>query len=147
MFLEYLFAALYGAVIGNLATTMYHRIPLQKPINGMSKKKGMKPHCSSCAKPLKWSEYLPIFSWITAPFKCNYCGSQKEVAYTLLELAGISFALFFVYNVGLLDNLILFVLVMINMLLMVLFYLKHKKIYAKNIVFLSGLLLCTMLII
>ena len=61
-------AAFFGLLFGNYATTFYHRLPLNKPINGFSDRKGIRPHCSKCKHPLKFYEYYPVIGWIYTRF-------------------------------------------------------------------------------
>ncbi len=125
-------AILFGALMGNFATTVYYRLPINKPVNGIGRI-GLKPHCSRCQHKLKFYEYLPILSWFSAPLKCNYCKKPKDITYTFIELFGILCALFFYSYIGLGIEFAVLVILSINSMLMVLFWLKYKKIFLKNI--------------
>lgn len=83
----YIIAAIYGLLIGNYITTAYFRIPRSIPINGLSNKGGKIPHCSICNHKLKFYEYLPLLSWLSTGFKCNYCRGTINPFYTILEIS------------------------------------------------------------
>lgn len=126
---EILVAALFGLVLGNYSTTIYHRLPLNKPINGLSNKHGLKPHCSNCGAILKAYEYYPIVSWFYTKFKCNYCQIEIDKAYFFLECSGMIISLLYFFSLGLTQDYISCTCITVIAVLVLALYLKHKKLY------------------
>src|SRR4051812_49132179 len=96
----YIIAAIYGLLIGNYITSAYFRIPRDIPINGLSDDRGKKPHCSKCGHKLKFYEYLPLLSWVSTLFKCNYCGVRIDLIYPILEATMMFVSLLLFYVMG-----------------------------------------------
>lgn len=94
--------------MGNFATTVLHRLPRNIILYGFDKKTTKSPFCSSCKHPLKFYEYLPIFSWVSASGTCNYCNIKIPSSYFYLEILGGIFAVIcsFLYG-GDIENYIL----------------------------------------
>jgi leader peptidase (prepilin peptidase)/N-methyltransferase len=134
-FLVLLISALYGVLLGNYLTTAYHRIPLAKPINGISKNKGIKPHCATCKHGLKYWEYFPVLSWIFSKQQCNYCGAQVDKMYTMLEVSMmlISVSLFILMGMNL--QYVFITLFMATVLLLIALYISHHRFYFKSVCF------------
>ncbi len=132
--MEFVVAALFGVLFGNYATTYYHRIPLRKPINGLSKKKGQVPHCSVCGHSLKFYEYFPVLSWIFTRGKCNYCGVKIDPVYAILEISTMFFAilLYIARGIDLLFPSCLLLICSLNLLFAL--YYKHSKFYRQVVV-------------
>ncbi|MCE9541613.1 prepilin peptidase [Candidatus Kaiserbacteria bacterium] len=50
--------------------------------------------CMSCRAQLRWTDLIPVVSWLVLGGKCRTCGSRISVQYPLVELStGIMFAL------------------------------------------------------
>ncbi len=122
-------AAVFGLVLGNYTTTVYHRLPLKKPINGISKVYGIKPHCSNCNYELKVYEYYPVLSWISTGFKCNYCGIAIDKMYFALELGGMLISLAYYQYFKLNESYIFSTCLTVSAFLIVVLFIKHRKLY------------------
>lgn len=146
VFLNFLVPSIFGLLLGNYTTTAYHRIPLNKPLNGISKRYGIKPHCSSCNHLLKFYEYLPLLSWFSTRFKCNYCGKPTDMAYFLLEIFGMLTAVVVSFFVHLGEKYVILVSIWVVSFLIIMLYLKYKKIYLSVTVFWLVLLTLTALL-
>jgi prepilin signal peptidase PulO-like enzyme (type II secretory pathway) len=126
-------ASIFGLLLGNYATTVYHRIPRGKPINGLSQKFGLKPHCSSCNHELKIYEYFPLLSWFSTGFKCNYCGAKTDWVYTFLEVSGFLIAIFFLLILDLSYSYIIITCLWIIYLLILVLFTNYKKLWYRVI--------------
>lgn len=126
---------IYGALLGNYLTTAYHRIPLNKPINGMLGEKGIKPHCSVCNHELKYYEYFPILSWIFTRQRCNYCGVAVDKVYTMLEVGMMIISLLLFLRFGMGTEYVLLTLFAATLLLFVTLYIMYRKFYFKSLAF------------
>ncbi len=133
--LVYLITAICGVLLGNYLTTAYYRIPRGKPINGLSKNIGIKPHCSTCAHPLKYYEYFPVLSWFSTRFKCNYCGAPTDMTYFTLEFGMMLFALIIVAALGMSDFAVLLIMFVAAVYLAMMLLYKYKKLYFKSSAF------------
>lgn len=123
------FLSIIGLMFGNYATTLFYRIPNGKPINGLKVLNGQKPHCSHCGHELKFYEYLPLLSWFSTSFKCNYCSTRIDCAYTILEVYNLFAALLLYFWVGLNFQ---YVFLLCNVSCLSLFLallIRHRRIY------------------
>jgi len=70
-----------GTIIGSFLSVVIHRIK--------AKKKGIflgRSMCPNCKKTLKWSNLIPILSWIFQGGKCSKCKKKISMSYPALEL-------------------------------------------------------------
>lgn len=140
MVLGILLASFFGLMFGNYATTVFHRIPLGKPINGLKTLKGARPHCSTCSHPLQFYEYLPFLSWFSTGFKCNYCGAKTDIIYTVLEVAGLSCAVLFFLLIGFNYLYIFLLAAWITYFLFLALFIRYNHIYKRILILLMALL-------
>ena len=75
-----LLSALLGACIGSFLNVVAWRLPRQES--------GVRPgsHCPRCGTPLRWSENIPVLSWLLLRARCRHCGSGIAVRYPAVEL-------------------------------------------------------------
>lgn len=135
VFLNFIIPGIFGLLLGNFATTAYHRIPLRKPINGISQKHGLKPHCSHCGHTLKFYEYLPLLSWISTGFKCNYCHKRTDTAYFILEVTGMITAIIASFLIPLGLSYVMFASAWVVTFLIIVMYVKYSKLYPSILAF------------
>jgi leader peptidase (prepilin peptidase)/N-methyltransferase len=79
--LAYAVAAVLGALLGSFANVCILRIPLEKSI--------VRPgsHCFACEAPIRWSDNIPIVSFILLRGRCRACGAPFSPRYLLVEIA------------------------------------------------------------
>ncbi len=131
--LLYIIAAFYGVLIGNYITTAYFRIPRLIPINGLNNKTGKVPHCSVCQHKLKFYEYLPVLSWVSTRFKCNYCFAPITPVYVMLEVTVMVSSIALYYLLGMNMLYMISVLVTAGLLLNLSLFCTYYKFYLKAI--------------
>lgn len=124
-----IFSFIFGVLIGNYATTLLFRIPLGIEICGINKKVNTPPHCSTCRHPLKFYQYLPVFSWIFSRFRCNYCGVKINPQYFFLEFSTAIASMIIYSLIGLSEIYILLVILWVTTILSGLIQLNSSKIY------------------
>jgi prepilin signal peptidase PulO-like enzyme (type II secretory pathway) len=90
MSLLFLFAFVFGAIIGSFLNVVSLRWNTGMGVNGRSK-------CFSCGKGLVWHELIPIFSFAAQKGRCKKCKSKISWQYPIVEfLSGAVFALIFI---------------------------------------------------
>ncbi|WKY47928.1 prepilin peptidase [Eubacteriaceae bacterium ES3] len=94
MALFYLYALVLGLVVGSFLNVIIYRVPL-----GISISKG-RSFCPNCQAPIKWSQNIPIISFLYLKGKCKNCGNPISIRYPLVEsLTGLlSMVSFFVFG-------------------------------------------------
>ena len=86
LIVSYIVLFLFGTLIGNFTTTIFHRLPRNIMISGFDQKVTRPPFCSNCGHILLFYEYLPILSWFSTFGKCNYCHIAITKSYIALEI-------------------------------------------------------------
>lgn len=127
--------AIHGALLGNYMSSAYHRIPNNKPINGISKSAGIPPHCSACGHNLKMYEYYPILSWIFSRFKCNYCGVKIDPTYTVLEVSMMFTSIALYFWIGISYTFVFATVFIATLALALALYINYKKVFFKSALF------------
>ncbi|MCB9026160.1 MAG: prepilin peptidase [Bdellovibrionaceae bacterium] len=106
MGLQYFFISCFGAIFGSFANVIILRLPEGKSV--------VRPasHCPKCKAKIKWSQNIPIVSWIFLKGKCSVCKNSISFRYPLVEIImTVGFcALFWLHgwNFYLLEHLILY---------------------------------------
>jgi leader peptidase (prepilin peptidase) / N-methyltransferase len=85
----YLMIFFLGAAIGSFVNVLALRLPKEERI-GLSRSR-----CPKCKEKLKWSDLIPIFSFIVLRGECRHCGKKISFQYPLIEMVlGVLFVLF-----------------------------------------------------
>ena len=80
-YLLYIFIFLFGICIGSFLNVVIFRVPAGESIvTGPS-------HCMRCGRRLKWTEMVPIFSFLVLRGRCAGCGEKISPQYPLVEAA------------------------------------------------------------
>ncbi|MDH7602664.1 MAG: prepilin peptidase [Armatimonadota bacterium] len=76
-----LIAFVYGAAVGSFLNVCIFRLPNDESI--------IQPpsHCPKCNTRLKWSDLVPLFSFLFLRGKCRYCGEPISWRYFAVESA------------------------------------------------------------
>ena len=77
----YILAGILGLCVGSFLNVVIYRVPL-----GMSLAKP-DSHCPKCKYQLKWSDNIPVLSYIFLGGKCRNCKERIPFRYTAVELA------------------------------------------------------------
>ena len=85
-----IYILLTGLCIGSFLNVVIYRIP-----EGISI---IKPRsfCPGCKKEIKYSENIPLISWLIKKGKCSYCGRNINIRYPIIE--SLTAILFFVFS-------------------------------------------------
>lgn len=91
--LLYIFAFLYGIVIGSFLNVCIYRIPKKESIVTVGS------HCMNCSHKLAWYDLFPLFSFLFLKGKCRYCGTKLAKQYPVVEcLNGVLYVIIFAVN-------------------------------------------------
>ena len=85
-FFVVLFAAV-GLSLGSFANVVILRLHKTKGVGGRSR-------CPRCKKNLRWSDLVPVFSYLWLRGRCRFCHKPISMHYPLVELAGAALFLF-----------------------------------------------------
>lgn len=69
-----------GAVIGSFLSVVIRRVPAKKSIGGRSA-------CPSCDQKLRWTDLIPVWSYIALKGKCRACAEPIAPWYLWVEIA------------------------------------------------------------
>lgn len=71
---------IFGAIIGSFLNVCIYRMPRDESI--------VKPasRCTTCGKPVRFYDNIPILSYIVLSGKCRYCRTKLSLRYPLVEL-------------------------------------------------------------
>ena len=70
---------IYGLIIGSFLNVLIYRIPREESIVWPGS------HCPACSHPLKWSDNIPLISYLLLKGKCRYCRAPISARYPLVE--------------------------------------------------------------
>ena len=70
-----------GLAVGSFLTVCMHRLPRGESIVWPGSR------CTTCARPLRWFENVPVAAWLLLGGRCRQCGARIPVDYLLVELA------------------------------------------------------------
>ncbi len=68
-----------GLIVGGFVTMLVDRVPDRTAITVRSR-------CPHCSHDLRWSEVVPVISWISHKGRCRYCEHRVTPAYPLVEM-------------------------------------------------------------
>lgn len=77
----YIFAFLFGLVIGSFLNVVIFRLPKGESLSAK------RSHCMSCGYQLRWFDLIPLFSWLALRGHCRKCHEKISVQYPLIEAA------------------------------------------------------------
>ena len=85
--LYYIPAAFLGLTVGSFLNVVIYRLPRRQSI--------VKPRsaCTTCGRPIRWYENVPLLSYILLRGRCRGCGAPISIRYIVVELLGGVFAL------------------------------------------------------
>jgi prepilin signal peptidase PulO-like enzyme (type II secretory pathway) len=86
----YLFIFLFGLSVGSFLNVVICRLKTKEPILFS------RSHCPKCGTVLKWSDLIPVLSFLLQRGKCQYCGQKISWQYPVVELSTGLLFLFYV---------------------------------------------------
>ncbi|HUF05175.1 MAG TPA: prepilin peptidase [Aridibacter sp.] len=80
VWIGYVFAFLFGSVVGSFLNVVIHRVPREESIVFPNSA------CPKCGKPIKGYDNIPILSWLILGGKCRNCKEPISPRYPAVEL-------------------------------------------------------------
>lgn len=84
-----------GLAVGSFLNVVIYRLPHGASVAWPAS------HCTSCRRPLRWYENVPILSWIALRGRCRTCRARISIQYPLVEAATAALFLAGYYAFGL----------------------------------------------
>lgn len=69
----------FGLVFGSFANVVVWRVPRGESLAAPGS------HCPACDRPIRWSDNIPVVSWVLLRGRCRDCGSLISRRYPLIE--------------------------------------------------------------
>jgi len=76
----YVFAGIFGAIIGSFLNVVIHRVPLEESIVFPNSR------CPSCGAVIAFYDNIPVVSWVLLRAKCRRCKERISFRYPAVEL-------------------------------------------------------------
>ncbi|HUJ11094.1 MAG TPA: prepilin peptidase [Verrucomicrobiae bacterium] len=70
----------FGAVVGSFLNVCIHRMPREESIVTPPS------HCPHCGARIRWTDNIPLVSFILLRGKCRHCGARIHPRYVVIEL-------------------------------------------------------------
>ncbi|MBU0481681.1 MAG: prepilin peptidase [Proteobacteria bacterium] len=80
--LFYIFAVLFGAVVGSFLNVVIVRLPEEG--NSIIFPPS---HCPACKKDIRWFDNIPVVSYLVLQGRCRSCKTSISIQYPLVEIA------------------------------------------------------------
>jgi leader peptidase (prepilin peptidase)/N-methyltransferase len=69
----------FGAVVGSFLNVCIHRMPNEESIVSPPS------HCPQCGQRIRWTDNIPLISFVALRGKCRHCGASISPRYVLVE--------------------------------------------------------------
>lgn len=80
-------------LVGSFLNTVIVRVPAKESVLGPSR-------CPLCDEPIRWSDQIPLVSWVMLKGRCRNCDGTIPAGYPLVELANLVLWLAMAWKVG-----------------------------------------------
>jgi len=75
-----IFLFVLGASVGSFLNVVVYRLPRDLSLISPGS------HCTSCKRPIRWYDNIPILAWFILGGRCRYCKVRFSFRYPLVEL-------------------------------------------------------------
>lgn len=80
-------------LVGSFLNTVIVRVPAKESLLGPSR-------CPLCDHEIRWSDQIPVLSWVLLRARCRHCQGSIPVGYPLVEVANLVLWLIMAWKVG-----------------------------------------------
>lgn len=91
-----------GLCFGSFLNVLIYRLPLNKPWAAA------RSICPACGTQLRWYHNIPLLSYLFLRGKCGFCKERISIRYPLVELANAALWLYFYWQFGLTESMVVF---------------------------------------
>lgn len=128
--MDYLILFLIGIIVGSFLNSCIYRIPrkisLVKP----------RSYCPVCKEQLIWWQNIPLLSYLFLKGRCYNCGHKISFQYPFIELITGILTVFTIYNFGLTEKSIFYLIFFYCLVIISVVDIYHKKIPNQLLLFL-----------
>jgi leader peptidase (prepilin peptidase) / N-methyltransferase len=117
--LEYLFAFIFGTIVGSFANVCIHRLPWRQSLATPGS------HCAFCQQPIRPWHNIPLLSYLWLGGRCAYCHVTISWRYPLVELLCGLLYVFLYHHFGLSVESVIFILLATTLLIVSFIDLAH----------------------
>jgi leader peptidase (prepilin peptidase)/N-methyltransferase len=117
--LEYLFAFIFGTIVGSFANVCIHRLPWRQSLAAPGS------HCPFCQQPIRPWHNIPLLSYLWLGGRCAYCHVTISWRYPLVELLCGLLYVFLYHHFGLSVESVIFILLATTLLIVSFIDLAH----------------------
>ncbi len=89
------FVGAFGLVFGSFLNVCIYRLPRHESLAMPAS------HCTSCGRPLRWYENIPVISYLALRGRCRTCGVPISMMYPLVEATAGALAIAWYLQFGL----------------------------------------------
>jgi leader peptidase (prepilin peptidase)/N-methyltransferase len=75
-----IFLFVFGTIVGSGLNVCIYRLPLEKSLFWPGSR------CGHCLQPIRWSDNIPLVSYLVLHGRCRSCGTRFSIRYFLIEL-------------------------------------------------------------
>ena len=129
----YIISFIFGSVIGSFLNVCIYRLP--RDISLVFPPSS----CTSCNKPIRFYNNIPILSYIFLRGKCNNCGNKFSIRYPIIELISAILTTLTVYTFGLTFNTLIYLILIYSLIVVTFIDLEHMII--PNLISIPGIVL------
>lgn len=90
----YVMAFVFGLAFGSFANVVVWRFPRGESLSSPGS------HCPSCGRPIRWSDNIPVVSWLVLRARCRDCAAPIHWRYPAIELLTALLWVLAVYEFG-----------------------------------------------
>jgi len=113
----------YGLIIGSFLNVIIYRIPLNISIYNPKRS-----YCPNCNTQIKWSENIPILSYVFLKAKCKHCKIKISIIYPMVELFSAITTLLLYEKLGLSLEFVVITLLFYTLIVLAFIDLKYKAV-------------------
>jgi len=129
----YIIIGLLGLCLGSFLNVVIYRVPRDL---FLSQKRSVCPHCK---KQLRWYHNIPLFSYLFLKGRCGFCREKISIRYPLVEMMNTLLYLYFLWQLGLSLNFVIFAF--LSSALLVIFFIDLDFQIIPDVITLPGIII------